>query len=228
MLRALRGPRVSNFFSSAGLFSPRVIGVRDYKVQGNDLRKGDLVDIKGRVLEVVKTGFCKTGARGTAYTQLELRDVVTGKKKEDRVRTNEGVECYSTEIKEASFLSLDLTGKFVQGKPEGTATFELEDEVEGEDEVTISADRLPWPAMYYAEEFDEIKLSFYDEDKFYNIKVPDRVTVKVTKSDRIGNTAGTVTIENGRKITVPAHVKEGDYIVIKTANEEYMTKTSNM
>lgn len=55
-------------------------------MNGNELRKGDVINLKGKVVEVVKTGFCKTGARGSAYTQLELKDIDTGKKREDRVR----------------------------------------------------------------------------------------------------------------------------------------------
>ena len=114
--------------------------------QANELKRGDLVNMKGRVLEVIKTGFCKTGARGTAYTQLELRDIETGKKREDRVRTDEPVESYTTEAKEASFVSMALTGKMKAGKPEGTVSFTLDEEAEGEDQITLPAEKLPWPA----------------------------------------------------------------------------------
>ena len=123
------------------------------KVNGNELRKGDVINLKGKVVEVVKTGFCKTGARGSAYTQLELKDIDTGKKREDRVRTTEGIEVLSTETKTAYFSEQEFTGKIKLGKPEGKVIFELEEENEdGEDEfITIDAAKLPFPQTYYAE-----------------------------------------------------------------------------
>ena len=127
--------------------------VRDHKVQGNQLRKGDLINLGNRVLEVVKTGFCKTGARGTAYTQLELRDIETGKKKMERVRTDQNIETYESHAVDATFVSMELTGKFNNGKPEGKVIFELDEALkeDGDDTVEIPAVKLPWPAMYYAD-----------------------------------------------------------------------------
>ena len=55
----------------------------------------------------------------------------------------------------------------------------------------------------------------------------DKVTTIVKEVKKMGENAGLVLIENGRKITVPSHVKEGDEIVIKTEDESYLTKTSN-
>ena len=147
--------RACSFFPKQYTINPSctsvVIQTMGAKTQANTLKRGDLINLKNRVLEVLKTGFCKTGARGTAYTQLELRDIQTGKKKEERVRTDEIVEMYQTEAKEATFLSMELSGKVKAGKPEGSVTFELDDEPEGEDEITIPADQLPWPATYYAD-----------------------------------------------------------------------------
>ena len=146
-------------------FAPRLVNrapwsfsFRNHKVQGNNLRKGDLVRFGNRVLEVEKTGFCKTGARGNAYTQLELRDVETGKKKMERVRTDQNVESCDVHSVEATFAEMNLTGKFNMGKPEGTVTFELDEvmEEDEEDTITIPASKLPWPAMYYASGLDMI------------------------------------------------------------------------
>ena len=68
-------------------------------------------------------------------------------------------------------------------------------------------------------------MSFYDENKFLAARIPDKVTVAVIKTHRIGaGIDGEVTVENGRKIKVPHHVKEGDTITIKLSNEEYVTK----
>lgn len=131
----------------------------NYKTQGNQLKKGDLIDLNNKVLQVVKTSFCKSGARGNAYTQLELRDIETGKKKMDRVRTDQSIELMDTHYKEVSVASMNLNGKIKNGKPEGTVTFEFDDDDDDENTVDISASKLPWPAMYYAE--GNINLDYY-------------------------------------------------------------------
>lgn len=73
---------------------------------------------------------------------------------------------------------------------------------------------------------DEIKLYFYDEDKFYDIRMSDKVTLTV-ESKKPGRQDVAI-LDNGRKIIVPTHVKEGEEVVIKVEDETYVTKVSNL
>lgn len=46
--------------------------IRQIAVEASELRPGDMIDIKGRVLEVVGREHKRTGARGQALIQVRL------------------------------------------------------------------------------------------------------------------------------------------------------------
>ncbi|XP_059281742.1 uncharacterized protein LOC132035475 isoform X3 [Lycium ferocissimum] len=65
--------------------------LRGAKFRGADLKPGNVIEKKGRMYQVVKAQHSTQG-RGGAIIQVELRDVDSGSKSNERFRTDEPVE----------------------------------------------------------------------------------------------------------------------------------------
>jgi len=76
------------------------------KIEGNEIRVGNVIEHKGRVWRVLKTEHVKPG-KGGAYIQLELRDLFDGNKTNDRVRSAETLERVRLEQRPYQFLFAD-------------------------------------------------------------------------------------------------------------------------
>ena len=61
------------------------------KVNANTLTKGNVVEIEGKLMQVLSTFISKPG-KGGAFIQLELRDIRNGNKDNMRFRTQETIE----------------------------------------------------------------------------------------------------------------------------------------
>jgi elongation factor P len=71
------------------------------------------------------------------------------------------------------------------------------------------------------------------DGKIINIRFPKSIEVKLVYADAVvkGQTASTsfknATTQNGIKVLVPPHIKEGDKILINTENLEYLEKSKS-
>ena len=61
------------------------------KIDGNEIRPGNVIEHQGRLWRAVKTQHVKPG-KGGAYMQVELKDVRSGTKLNERFRASETVE----------------------------------------------------------------------------------------------------------------------------------------
>src|ERR1051326_3912840 len=73
------------------------------KIAGNEIRPGALIEHQGGLWLAVKTQAVKPG-KGGAYNQVELKNVITGTKLNERFRADEGVEEVYLEKKDYQFL----------------------------------------------------------------------------------------------------------------------------
>ena len=73
------------------------------KINGNEIRPGNVLEHKGKLWVAVKTDHVKPG-KGPAYQQVELKDLVDGTKLNERFRAAETVERVRLEEKTYQFL----------------------------------------------------------------------------------------------------------------------------
>lgn len=73
------------------------------KVNANQLRKGNVVEINGKLLAVITAQNIQPG-KGTPVMQLDLRDLSSGIKTTERYRTTESVERVFIDTREFSYL----------------------------------------------------------------------------------------------------------------------------
>ena len=163
----------------------------------------------------VKTQAVKPG-KGGAYNQVELKNVVTGTKLNERFRADESVEEVYLEKKDFQFL-------YASGD---TLTFMDTDTY---DQIELNADFVG-DQVRFLQDGMKVLVQTY-EDKPIGIKLPQQVTLEVVEADPVlrGGTAApsykSAVLENGLKIQVPPFINAGTKIVVSTEDGSYVRRT---
>ncbi|MDD9333315.1 MAG: elongation factor P, partial [Bartonella sp.] len=73
------------------------------KINGNEIRPGNVIEHQGGLWAVVKCNAVKPG-KGGAFNQVEMKNVIDGTKLNERFRAAETVERVRLEQKDFTFL----------------------------------------------------------------------------------------------------------------------------
>src|SRR5260221_14724949 len=73
------------------------------KIAGNEIRPGTMIEHQGQLWMAVKTQAVKPG-KGGAYNQVELKNIVSGTKLNERFRAGDSVETIQLDKKDFQFL----------------------------------------------------------------------------------------------------------------------------
>ncbi|KAI3826569.1 hypothetical protein L1987_00617 [Smallanthus sonchifolius] len=190
--------------------------IRFAKARGSDVRPGNVIERKGKVYQVVKAQHSTQG-RGGAIIQVELRDVDSGNKVNERFRTDETVEKIFVEAKSYTYLYTDEeTDTVVLMEPNTFVQLDVPKHLFGnslaylKDDITVSVELF--------------------NDRPMSASVPKRVTCTVVEAQvpmkGMGATPHTkkVLLENGLRVEVPPHVVTGDKILIDTTDDSYISR----
>jgi elongation factor P len=184
------------------------------KQQANQMRPGQVIEYEGRRWTVLKIAIITPG-KGGAFIQVEMRDIKTGTKKDDRWRTADTVERLMTEDKEFTYSYAD-GDNLVLMDPE---TFE-----QTIVPSAILGDRLPFLA-----ENMTVSCKLIEGDPV-GMDLPQQVTLEVVEADPVvkGQTASSsykpAMLSNGIKTMVPPFVTAGEKIVVKTEDASYVER----
>jgi elongation factor P len=184
------------------------------KIAGNEIRPGTLIRHDDGLWLAVKTQAVKPG-KGGAYNQVELKNVVSGTKLNERFRADQGVEEVYLEKKDFQFL-------YASGE---ALTFMDTDTY---DQIEIGADFVG-DQVQFLQDGMKVLVQMY-EDRPVGIKLPQQVTLAVTEADPVlrGGTAApsykSATLENGMKIQVPPFINAGTKIVVSTEDGSYIRR----
>lgn len=184
------------------------------KIAGNEIRPGVLIQHEGGLWIAVKTQAVKPG-KGGAYNQVELKNVVTGTKLNERFRADQGVEEVYLEKKDFQFL-------YASGD---ALTFM---DIDTYDQIELNADFVG-DQVQFLQDGMKVLVQTY-EGKPIGIKLPLQVTLEVTEADPVlrGGTAAPsykgATLENGMKIQVPPFINAGTKIIVSTEDGSYVRR----
>ncbi|MGD0190774.1 MAG: elongation factor P [Rhizomicrobium sp.] len=184
------------------------------KIAGNEIRPGAMISHDGGLWMAVKCQAVKPG-KGGAYNQVELKNVVTGTKLNERFRADEAVEEIYLEKKDFQFL-------YASGD---RLTFM---DIATYDQIEIDRDFVGEQAQFLQDGM-KVLVQVY-EDKPIGIKLPQQVTLEVTEADAVmrGGTAAPsykgAVLENGMKIQVPPFINAGTKIVVSTEDGTYVRR----
>lgn len=184
------------------------------KIQANTIRPGNILEHNGRQWSVLKIQLIQPG-KGGAFIQVEMRDIRTGTKTNERWRTADTVEKLLVEEKDCSFLFSDgdlLT--FMDG--ESFEQFTIPRDVLG-DSAAFLQDGMP------------VVVDFV-EGSPVSVTLPEKVVLQITEADPVvkGQTAASsykpAILENGLRCMVPPFIESGEKIVVNTTDCTYVER----
>ncbi len=181
------------------------------KINGNEIRPGNVLDHNGGLWAAVKVDHVKPG-KGGAFAQVELRNLRNGSKLNERFRSADKVERVRLEQKDQQFL-YEQDGMLVFMDTETFEQIELPAEILGE--------RRP-----FLQDGMTIQIEYYDAEAL-NATLPQKVTCKVVETEPVvkGQTAANsfkpAVLDNGVKVMVPPFVGPDEDIVVDTGTMEY-------
>jgi len=185
------------------------------KVLATEIRAGHLIVMDKRVWRVLKSYHVHVGGRGGAFMQVEMKDVETGTKKNERIRTDEKIEAAAVEPRNMQFLYQDGDGYVFMDK-------------QSYDQLTLPADFLEGQSGYLLPNTD-VMINLYN-DRPIGMQLPSSVVLQVTETEPgLKNATATgsfkpAKVETGITIMVPQFVSQGEKIKVNTDSGEYIER----
>ncbi|MET0688374.1 MAG: elongation factor P [Methyloceanibacter sp.] len=184
------------------------------KINGNEIRPGNVIQHKGALWVAVKAQAVKPG-KGPAYAQVELKNAIDGTKLNERFRASETVERVRLEQKDYQYL-------YAEGD---MLTFMDTDTYE---QIALPREFLEERAAFLQDGMTVTVESH--EGKPIGVSLPDQVTLEVVEADPVvkGQTAASsykpAKLENGVRILVPPFVGAGERVVVDTNELTYVRR----
>ena len=187
------------------------------KVPASSLRKGNIVEIDGKLGVIVSTESIHPG-KGTPVTQMDVRRIADGVKVSLRFKTTEQVERAFVEDRKHQFMYHDGEGFHFMN-------------MESYDQVALPADIIGDQAAYLQSEM-EVTISLYDGVPVA-IELPPKAVLEVVeteptiKSQTAASSYKPALLSNGVRTMVPSFVTAGTRIVVMTADGSYVERAKD-
>ncbi|MCI5043610.1 MAG: elongation factor P [Aquisalinus sp.] len=184
------------------------------KINGNEVRPGNVIQHQESLWIAVKTDAVKPG-KGPAYAQVELKNLVDGRKLNERFRASETVERVRLEQKDHTYLY-----------PEGDSHVFMD--AESYEQINISSDMLGDRAAFLQDGMQVVVESH--EGRPLTIQLPEHVVLEVVETEPTvkGQTASSsykpAIMDNGLRVMVPPFMTTGERIVVNTNTVEYVKR----
>lgn len=184
------------------------------KINGNEIRPGNIIDHNGGLWTAVKVNAVKPG-KGGAYAQVELRNLRTGNKSNERFRASETVERVRLDQKDQQFL-YETDGMLVFMDNETYDQIELSSELLGE--------RRP-----FLQDGMVAKIEYYEEEPL-SVSLPETVICQVVeteptvKGQTVSSSYKPALLDNGVRVMVPPFLSVDENIVVMVETAEYVRR----
>ena len=184
------------------------------KISGSDLRPGMVIEHDGSLWAAVKAGAVKPG-KGPAYNQVELKNILDGRKLNQRFGSSDKVE--ETALERRQFQYLYRQGDQLMFMD--TASF---------DQIELAEDFVGERAAFLQDGLN-VQVQLHD-NRPIGIKLPETVVLEVVEADAHikGQTASSsykgAKLENGMKLLVPPFITIGEKVVVSTDEVAYVRR----
>ncbi|MDR3496155.1 MAG: elongation factor P [Ancalomicrobiaceae bacterium] len=184
------------------------------KVNAQSLRKGNVVDMDGRLYVVLSAESFHPG-KGTPTTQIDMRRISDGVKVSERWKTTEQVERAFLDERAYTYIFEDDHG----------FTFMNQENYE---QVVVPKDVVGDQKVYLQPEM-EVQLALH-QGVPVSIELPQRVILEIVETEPTvkGQTASSsykpALLSNGVKTSVPPHIASGTRIVVDTNDGSYVER----
>ena len=187
------------------------------KVIASSLRKGNIVEVDGKLGVIVSTENIHPG-KGTPVTQMDVRRIADGVKLSLRFKTTDQVERAFVEDRKHQFMYQDAEGFHFMN-------------MESYDQVALQADIIGDQAVYLQPEM-EVTISMHEAVPV-SIELPPKTVLEVVETEPTvkGQTASSsykpAILSNGARTMVPPFVAAGTKIVVMTADGSYVERAKD-
>ena len=184
------------------------------KISGVDIRPGNIIEYEGGIWRAVKIQHTQPG-KGGAYMQVEMKNLMDGRKTNVRFRSAETVERVRLDTKDFQFLYKDGDALVFMDKD----TYE---------QVSLPEDLIGEPAAFLQDGMDVV-MELYNERPI-SVQLPDQIEATIVEADAVvkGQTASSsykpAVLDNGVRVMVPPHISSGTRIVVDTYSREYVKR----
>ena len=184
------------------------------KINAVEIRPGNILEYEGGIWRAVKIQHTQPG-KGGAYMQVEMKNLIDGRKNNVRFRSAESLEKVRLETTDFQFL-------FREGDQ---LTFM--DKVNYE-QITLDAGILGDAAAFLQDGMDVVMELW--EERPISVQLPDQIEALIVEADAVvkGQTASSsykpAILENGVRVMVPPHIGAGTRIVVDVYEQTYVRR----
>ena len=185
------------------------------KVEAVEIRVGNLIEWDKRVWRVLKCYHVHVGGRGGAFMQVEMKDIESGTKTNQRFRTEDKIERAFVEPREMQFLYQDGSSYVFMDQ-------------QNYEQLSLSEEFLEGQAGFLLPN-TEVQVNFYNERPI-GLDLPPTVILTVTETEpgiknaTATNTFKAATMETGLVVQVPPFINQGEKIKVSTNDGSYMER----
>lgn len=185
------------------------------KVLATEIRAGNLIEWEKRVWRVLKSHHVHVGGRGGAFMQVEMKDIESGTKRNERIRTEDKIERAHVDQREMQYLYSDASGYVFMDK-------------ESFEQLTLPADFLEGQSGYLIPNAD-VQINFHN-DRPIGIQIPSTVVLTIVETEpnvKGGTATGSfkpAKTDTGVTVMVPQFVSEGEKIKVNTDTGDYIER----
>lgn len=184
------------------------------KISGVDIRPGNILEYEGGIWKVAKIQHTQPG-KGGAFMQVEMKNLIDGRKTNVRFRSADTVEKVRLDTKDFQYL-------YAEGD---SLVFMDKDSYE---QIQLPSDLLGDAAEFLQDGMDVV-LELW-EDRPISVELPDTIEAEVVEADAVvkGQTASSsykpAVLDNGVRVMVPPHITSGTRIVVDVYAREYVRR----
>ncbi|NBC36382.1 elongation factor P [Novosphingobium sp. FSY-8] len=184
------------------------------KISGVEIRPGNIIEYEKGIWKVAKTQHTQPG-KGGAFMQVEMKNLIDGRKNNVRFRSADTVEKVRLDTKDFQFL-------YAEGED---LVFM---DVETYEQINLSKDIIGDAAAFLQDGMTAV-LEMYD-DRPISVQLPEQVEATIVEADAVvkGQTASSsykpAILDNGVRILVPPHIASGTRIIVNVYERTYVGK----
>jgi elongation factor P len=184
------------------------------KISGVDIRPGNIIEYERGIWRAVKIQHTQPG-KGGAYMQVELKNLIDGRKNNVRFRSAETVERIRLDTKDFQFLYHDGDQLVFMDK-------------DSYEQVQLPEDLIGEPAAFLQDGMDVVME--LHEERPISVQLPDTVEATIVEADAVvkGQTASSsykpAVLDNGVRVMVPPHISAGTKIVVDVYEQTYVRR----
>lgn len=184
------------------------------KISGVDIRPGNILEYEKGLWKVAKIQHTQPG-KGGAYMQVEMKNLIDGRKTNVRFRSADTVEKVRLDTKDFQYLYAD-----------GDMLIFMDQETY--DQISLPSDLLG-DAAAFLQDGMQVMLELYEE-KPISVQLPEQVEAEIVEADAVvkGQTASSsykpAVLDNGVRVMVPPHIGSGTRIIVDVYERTYVGK----